>query len=84
MFRKVGKLHTYKNTSKDIVKAFSKRKAPEANANFNVFESQFPKIKTLSEALKPKLAKYHPQWSYQSVDASRRFDHPLRQCLARA
>ena len=47
MFKKVGKLHTYENTSKDIVKAFFKRKAPEANANFNVFESQFPKIKIL-------------------------------------
>ena len=83
MFKKVGKLDTYENTSKDIVKAFFKRKAPEANANFNVFESQFPKIKILSEALKPKLSKYHPQWSYQSVDASRQFDHPSWQCSVR-
>ena len=83
MFRKVGKLHTYKNTSKDIVKAFFKKKFLEANANFNVFESQFPKIKILSEALKPKLSKYHPQWSYQSVDASRQFDHPSWQCSVR-
>ena len=37
-------------------------KALEANANFNVFESQSPKIRILSKALKAKLFKC-PQWS---------------------
>ena len=36
--------------------AFFKRKAPEANANFCVFESQCPKITVLSKALKAKLS----------------------------
>ena len=40
----------------DIVKAFFKRKASEANANFYVFESQCPKIMVLSKALKAKLS----------------------------
>ena len=46
----------------DIVKAFFKRKTPKANANLNVFESQCPKIKILSKALKAKLSKC-PEWS---------------------
>ena len=33
-------------------------KAPEANANFNVFESQCLNIMVLSKALKAKLSKY--------------------------
>ena len=40
----------------DVVKAFFKRKAPKANANFCVFESQCPKIMVLSKALKAKLS----------------------------
>ena len=39
----------------DIVEAFFKRKAPEANANFFVYESQCPNIMVLSKALKAKL-----------------------------
>ena len=67
---------------KDIVKEFFKRKALEANASFNVFESQCPKIMVLSKALKAKLFKY-PKWSCRSVDASPRgapFNHPSRRC----
>ena len=64
----------------DKVKAFFKRKALEANANFNVFESQCPKIRILSKALKAKLSKC-PQWSRQSVDASCLLDHSLWQHL---
>ena len=63
----------------DIVKVIFKKKAPEANANFNVFESQCPKIRILSKALKAKLSKY-PQWNRQSVGASRLLDHPSRRC----
>jgi len=37
---------------KDIVRAFFKRKAPKANATFNIFESQCPKIRILSKALR--------------------------------
>ena len=40
----------------NIVEAFFKRKALEANANFYVFESQCPKITILSKALKAKLS----------------------------
>ena len=45
----------FKMVYQDIVKAFFKRKAPEVNANFYVFESQCPKIMVLSKALKAKL-----------------------------
>ena len=45
-----------KTVYQDIVEAFFKRKAPEANANFCVFESQCPKITVLSKALKAKLS----------------------------
>ena len=41
-----------------MVKAYFKWKAPEANANFNVFKSQRLKIMVLSKALKAKLSKY--------------------------
>ena len=40
----------------DIVEAFFKRKALEANANFCVFENQCPKIMVLSKTLKAKLS----------------------------
>ena len=40
----------------DIVEAFFKRKALEANANFFVFENQCPKIMVLSKTLKAKLS----------------------------
>ena len=40
----------------DIVEAFFKRKAPEVNANFYVFESQCPKIMVSLKALKAKLS----------------------------
>ena len=40
----------------NIVEAFFKRKAPEANANFCVFEIQCPKIMVLSKALNAKLS----------------------------
>ena len=58
-----------------MAKSIFKKKAPEANANFNVFESQCPKIRILWKALKAKLSKY-PQWSRQSVDTSQLLDHP--------
>ena len=45
MFKKVGKLDTYENTSKDIVKAFFKRKAPEANANSTFSKANFQRLK---------------------------------------
>ena len=61
----------------DIVKAIFKKKVPEANANFNVFESQCPKIRILSKALKVKLSKC-PEWSCQFVDASGLLNHPSR------
>ena len=41
----------------DIAKAISKMKASEAYANFNIFESQCPKIRILSKALNAKLSK---------------------------
>ena len=41
---------------KDIVKAFFKRKASKANANFYVFESQCPKIMVSLKALKANLS----------------------------
>ena len=40
-----------------MAKSIFKKKAPEANANFNVFESQCPKIGILLKALKAKLSK---------------------------
>ena len=46
----------FENDSTRIVKAFFKRKAPEANVNFYVFESQCPKIMVLSKVLKAKLS----------------------------
>ena len=55
-------------------------KASEAYANFNIFESQCPKIRILSKALNAKLSKC-PQWSHQSIDALRLLDHPSQRCL---
>ena len=56
---------------------FSTKKAPKANAKFNVFESQCPKFRILSRALKAKLFKC-PQWIRQFVDTSQLINHPLR------
>ena len=47
---------SFENGSTRIVEAFSKRKAPDVNANFCIFESQCPKIMVLSKALKAKLS----------------------------
>ena len=41
----------------------------EANANFNIFEIQCPKIRILSKPLKAKLSKC-PEWSRQFVNTS--------------
>ena len=46
----------FENDSTRIVEAFSKRKAPDVNANFCIFESQCPKIMVLSKALKARLS----------------------------
>ena len=73
--------------------AFFKRKAPEANANFCVFESQCPKITVLSKALKAKLSlipsevanlstPYLDRTKWKKIAAIMpSFDHPLWQQL---
>ena len=55
-FLEKKKFALLKMVYKDIVEAFFKRKAPKANANFYVFESQCPKMIVLSKALKAKLS----------------------------
>ena len=77
----------------DIVEAFFKRKAPEANASFCVFESQCPKIMVLSKALKAKLSLILSEVaSLLMLDLEKQsggkppccrgpsFNHPLWQC----